>query len=110
MSVEENKSGPQSVTDESTLLEQLVVKDDEALESEVIEPEDSDGRLELVRYDPLRHYLLEISKYEPLSREEEHHLATLFRETQDKDAARRLVTSNLKLVVKIAFLYNKVYA
>ena len=67
-------------------------------------------RVELVRYDPVRHYLLEISKYQPLTRGEEQHLARLYRDRQDREAARRLVTSNLKLVVKIAFLYNKVYA
>ncbi len=32
------------------------------------------------------------------------------RDHQDRDAARRLVTSNLKLVVRVAFLYNKVYS
>ena len=53
---------------------------------------------------------MEISKSQPLTRGEEQHLARLYRDSQDKEAARRLVTSNLKLVVKIAFLYNKVYA
>ncbi|HEX2521817.1 MAG TPA: sigma-70 family RNA polymerase sigma factor, partial [Terriglobia bacterium] len=42
--------------------------------------------------------------------DEEQRLARLFRDQQDKEAARRLVTSNLRLVVKIAFLYNKVYS
>jgi RNA polymerase sigma-32 factor len=71
---------------------------------------DHEGHSELARYDPLRHYLFEISKYEPLTEEEEQRLARLFRDEQDLSAARSLVTSNLKLVVKIAFLYNKVYA
>ena len=79
---------------------------------EVTEPEiseDDGDRIELVRYDPVRHYLLEISKYEPLTPEEERRLAKLYHDEGDVEAARRLVTSNLKLVVKIAFLYNKVY-
>jgi len=71
---------------------------------------DHSDHQELVRYDPLRHYLFEISKYEPLTQEDEQRLAKLFREKQDLGAARKLVTSNLKLVVKIAFLYNKVYS
>ena len=50
-----------------------------------------------------------ISKYEPLTPEEERRLAKLYHDEGDVEAARRLVTSNLKLVVKIAFLYNKVY-
>tara|TARA_B100001013_G_scaffold343719_1_gene272045 strand:+ start:311 stop:1312 length:1002 start_codon:yes stop_codon:yes gene_type:complete len=79
----------------------------EVTESEI--SEDDGDRIELVRYDPVRHYLLEISKYELLTPEEEQRLAKFYRDEGDVEAARRLVTSNLKLVVKIAFLYNKVY-
>ncbi len=64
---------------------------------------------ELAAYDPLRRYLWEISKFTALSRDEEHRLATQYREAGDRDAAYRLVTSNLKLVVKIALIYHKVY-
>ena len=63
----------------------------------------------LTRYDPLKRYLYEISRFHPLSREEEHDLAGLYHRTGDRDAAYRLVTSNLKLVVKIAMMYHKVY-
>jgi RNA polymerase sigma-32 factor len=63
----------------------------------------------LTRYDPLKRYLYEISRFGPLSREEEHDLAVLYHRTGDRDAAYRLVTSNLKLVVKIAMIYHKVY-
>lgn len=79
----------------------------EVTESEI--SEDDRDRIELVRYNPVRHYLLEISKYEPLTPEEEQRLARVYRDEGNVEAARRLVTSNLKLVVKIAFLYNKVY-
>ncbi len=64
---------------------------------------------EITRYDPLRRYLAEISRFVPLSRDEEHSLAVRYRETGDKETAYRLVTSNLKLVVKIAMIYHKVY-
>ncbi|MDR0841937.1 MAG: sigma-70 family RNA polymerase sigma factor, partial [Acidobacteriota bacterium] len=63
----------------------------------------------LTRYDPLRAYLVEIRKYAVLAREEEHELAERYRRTGDKDAAYRLVTANLRLVVKIAMIYHKVY-
>jgi RNA polymerase sigma-32 factor len=63
---------------------------------------------ELARYDPLKRYLLEISRFAPLTREEEHRLALLY-QAGDRDAAYRLVTSNLKLVVKMAMIYHKVY-
>ena len=42
-----------------------------------------------------------------LSREEEHELAVHYRETGDVEAAYRLVTSNLRLVVKIAHEYRR---
>jgi RNA polymerase sigma-32 factor len=63
----------------------------------------------LARFDPLRRYLYEIGKYKPLDREEEHLLALRYRETGDHEAAYRLVTSNLRLVVKIALIYHKLY-
>ncbi len=74
---------------------------------------DNDGesvsRGEITRYDPLRRYLIEIGRFPPLSREEEHRLAVEYQKTGDREAAYRLVTSNLRLVVKIAMIYNKVY-
>ena len=85
-------------------------KDEDGIVEEVDESLDSADRMQLIRYDPLRHYLLEISKYEPLSHDEEQRLARLLRDHQDRDAARKLVTSSLKLVVRVAFLYNKVYS
>ena len=64
---------------------------------------------EITRYDPLRRYLAEISRFTPLARDEEHKLAVHYHETGDRETAYRLVTSNLKLVVKIAMIYHKVY-
>jgi len=88
------------------------IEQEEAFLEEVLTPK-SDIEIEareLARYDPLKRYLLEISRFAPLTREEEHRLALLYRDTGDREAAYRLVTSNLKLVVKIAMIYNKVYA
>ncbi len=78
------------------------------LEPKGLEPELPDQD-KLVRLDPLRKYLLEISRFQPLTSEEEHRLAVLCREQGDQKAAYRLITSNLLLVVKIARLYNRVY-
>jgi len=61
----------------------------------------------LVRYDPLRAYLAEVSRHPVLSREDEHALAVRYRETGDVDAAYKLVASNLRLVVKIAHEYRR---
>lgn len=51
---------------------------------------------------PLQLYLREIAKYPLLSPEEEYELARKHFDEQDVQAAARLVTSNLRLVVKIA--------
>ena len=64
---------------------------------------------ELAFYDLLKRYLFEISRFHLLSWEEEHDLVERYRETEDREAAYRLITSNLKLVVKIAMIYQKVY-
>lgn len=61
----------------------------------------------LVPFDPLQKYLLEIKRYSLLSREEEYELAVRVREHQDPEAAYRLVTSNLRLVVKIAMDFHR---
>lgn len=107
--IEDGVEGWEVVDGQHSLLEQLLVPKEEG-EWDEVSGESAEDRLHLIRYDPLRHYLLEISKYEPLSFEEEQRLARLFRDHQDKEAGRQLVTSNLRLVVKIAFLYNKVYS
>jgi len=70
---------------------------------------DRDADKALVRYDPLQRYLMEISKYKLLTREEEISLAKRVHEQGDKDAAYRLVTSNLRLVVKIALEFQRVW-
>jgi RNA polymerase sigma-32 factor len=63
----------------------------------------------LVRHDPLTAYVQEIRRYPLLSREDEHRLAVHYVETGDVAAARRLITANLRLVVKIAHEYRRAY-
>jgi RNA polymerase sigma-32 factor len=61
----------------------------------------------LVPYDPLQIYLLEIKNFGLLTREEELELAIRVREHKDQKAAYKLVTSNLRLVVKIAMDFHR---
>ncbi|MBY0371746.1 RNA polymerase factor sigma-32 [bacterium] len=64
------------------------------------------GSTSLTQTDPLLSaYLKEIQRYPLLSREEEHELAVKFSESKDRESLQRLVTSNLRFVVKIAFEY-----
>jgi len=54
----------------------------------------------------LHRYLAEISNYPVLSRKEEYELAMKYKNDGDLDAARKLVSSNLKFVVKVANEYK----
>ncbi|MBA4419387.1 MAG: RNA polymerase subunit sigma-70, partial [Syntrophus sp. (in: bacteria)] len=60
-------------------------------------------------YDPLKTYLSEVSRHRLLSREDEFEVARLVFEDKDRDAAQKLVISNLKLVVKISLEYYNSY-
>ncbi|MBL4902760.1 RNA polymerase factor sigma-32 [Desulfotalea psychrophila] len=66
-----------------------------------------DANLPTVSNPALHRYLQEISQYELLSREETDELAIRFRENDDRDAAYRLVSANLRLVVKVAMDFQK---
>jgi RNA polymerase sigma-32 factor len=57
--------------------------------------------------DLLGHYLAEVRRHPLLEPEEERALALRYIETGDPDAAERLVTANLRLVVKLAFQYHR---
>jgi RNA polymerase sigma-32 factor len=63
----------------------------------------------LTKFDPLQRYLSEISRYRLLTREEEVELGRRVQEEGDMDAAYQLVTSNLRLVVKIALEFQRVW-
>ncbi|MBT3218426.1 MAG: sigma-70 family RNA polymerase sigma factor [Proteobacteria bacterium] len=60
--------------------------------------------------DLLAYYLAQVRKYPLLSAEEEKVFALQFQETGDRQAAERLVTANLRLVIKIAFQYHRQWA
>ncbi len=63
----------------------------------------------VVKFDPLQRYLSEISQYRLLTREEEVLLGQRVQEEGDPDAAYQLVTANLRLVVKIALEFQRVW-
>ncbi len=63
----------------------------------------------LAKFDPLQRYLSEISRYRLLTRDEEIELGRRVQEEEDTEAAYQLVTSNLRLVVKIALEFQRVW-
>ncbi len=56
--------------------------------------------------DPLRAYLSEIRQFKLLTREEEERLVGLYKDSGDPEAAQKIITSNLRLVVKIAMEFQ----
>src|SRR5438477_10465865 len=94
---------------------------EEAIEPEVLEPEafaeeqppPAETTLpvpverDLAHADALQRYMAEVARHPLLSREEEHRLAVEFQRTHDPEIAFRLVTANLRLVVKIAHEYRR---
>ena len=90
---------------------------DEPQDVEVMDEEPSQGEDDvlalssssLTRRDPLGAYMRDVQRYPLLSKKEEHELAVRFLEEDDLEAAKRLITSNLRLVVKIAYDYRQAY-
>lgn len=62
------------------------------------------------RFDPLAAYMREVQRHPLLSADEQHQLAVTYQKNpEDLAAAARLVTANLRLVVKIAYEYRRAY-
>ena len=70
---------------------------------------ESAGEIPPIAFDPLKMYLSEISRHSVLSREEELEVAEKAHRYKDNAASQKLVTSNLRLVVKIALEYYNTY-
>jgi RNA polymerase sigma-32 factor len=90
----------------------------EAGEAEVIDGDDGPGSepapvsiepAALSRTDPLQAYLREVQRHKLLTPEEEKELTVKYTKTQDVQTAARLVTANLRLVVKLAYEYRRAY-
>ena len=96
--------------------------DAEVDKSGVVEPSPGGGSADLPVRSPtgdsasgiaqasaLTAYMSQLRHHAPISREEEHDLAVQWVEEGDVDAAKMLVVSNLRLVVKIAMEYRRAW-
>ena len=63
----------------------------------------------LARFDALQAYMREVQRHPLLSADDEHKLAVQYKTSEDRDVAARLVSANLRLVVKIAYEYRRAY-
>lgn len=90
-------------------LEAALAPPDHSEEEPSAEPKTRGRSTSLAKTDPLTQYMNEIRRYPLMSREQEHELAVEFQKTRNPVLARRLITSNLRLVVKIAHEYRRAY-
>ncbi len=74
-----------------------------------VRKEASSGTKALVKADPVQAYLNEISRYKLLTREQEIELGKRIQEEGDQEAAYIMTTSNLRLVVKIALEFQRIW-
>jgi RNA polymerase sigma-32 factor len=87
--------------------------DEYSEEPEILEPEaeetaEAEAGLPIPsELDPLQRYIREANRFNLLTPEEEKELTTRYKETGDPELACRLITSNLRLVIKIAMEFQK---
>jgi len=114
---DDDRSQPDS--DEEAALDAELVEG-EIVEGEIVDIDDSDLSLPVIpgaagdkgaltRYDPMQAYMRDVHRYRVLDADKQRELALRYRETGDLDAAASLVTSNLRLVVKIAYDYRRAH-
>ena len=102
-----------SIQDDTDKIEAEIVDPDEILEAKDLDREHSSllpavtQDSSVAQVDILTAYLNEIRQYENLTENEEQELAIKLRETNDSDAAYRLTTSHLMLVVRIAMTFRR---
>jgi RNA polymerase sigma-32 factor len=86
------------------------IADEEADEPASMPPESAPmSSAALSRTDPLQAYLREVQRYKLLTPQEEQDLTRQYVDTQDVRTAAKLVTANLRLVVKLAYEYRRAY-
>ncbi len=97
------------------MTEDLLIDEDEEISAKdlpgkdaSLDEEEKEKHLPIL-LDPLKKYLAEVSKHPVLSRDEELEIAIRVHDKKDREAAQKLVISNLKLVVKIALEYYNTY-
>ncbi len=92
---------------------EIALDGDDVGDLESVAPRSSSGirdsDVALSRTDPLQAYLREVQRHPLLTPEEEQKLTRHYVETQDVKTAARLVTANLRLVVKLAYEYRRAY-
>ncbi|CAN5529858.1 hypothetical protein BH09MYX1_BH09MYX1_44740 [soil metagenome] len=78
-------------------------------EGEDAAPISSESANSIAKFDAMATYLREVQRHPLLTPEQTHELAVKFVQSQDPRVAAKMVTANLRLVVKIAYEYRRAY-
>ena len=105
---EEDDLSDEALEREGAIETTAEVVDDGALGA-VVAKKAKKSETAISRVDPMQIYMREVQRHPLLTPQEEHELAVRYTETQDVEAAARMVTANLRLVVKIAYEYRRAY-
>ncbi len=110
----EGNTEDRALDDDADAIEAELVDepDDDALGAEVVQrplPASRTVSGPLARYDPLQAYMRDVQRHKLLTPQEEHDAAVKYYEQGDVEAAAKLVTANLRLVVKIAYEYRRAH-
>jgi RNA polymerase sigma-32 factor len=109
---ETSEEAPESTSSSSVNIEaapdsrDVVEPNDAAIDSDAPPPMSSTS---IERFDAMSAYLREVQRHPLLTADDTRILAEQFVQTQRPELAARLVTSNLRLVVKIAYEYRRAY-
>ena len=104
---ENEKEGDDELLDDNAIEASAEVIDQSDLTQ--LDRDDKAETKSLARVDALQLYMREVQRHALLSPDEEHRLAVHYHKNADVETAARLVTANLRLVVKIAYEYRRAY-
>ncbi|HEY5960370.1 MAG TPA: RNA polymerase factor sigma-32, partial [Polyangiaceae bacterium] len=86
-----------------------IVGDDTSLDSPAFEAKPVSNDRSLARVDALQVYMQEVQRHPLLTPEQEKEFSEEYVRTGNVDIAAKLVTANLRLVVKLAYEYRRAY-
>ncbi len=106
-----DEDGPEPSDDDEAVVGELAsdLPDEDPVDVVAPPSRSAGGGRELNRYDPFTAYLSEVQRHTLMTPEEEKEVSTRYAQTGDVKAAARMVTANLRLVVKIAYEYRRAY-
>lgn len=86
-----------------------LIGDDALLDASTVDERPVPTDKSLARLDALQVYMQEVQRHPLLTPEQEKELAEEYHKTGNVDIAAKLVTANLRLVVKLAYEYRRAY-